>query len=402
MTAIIHIDMDAFFASVEQARRPELRGLPVIVGGRRDSRAVVATSSYEARACGVRTAMPITQAQRLCPQGMYLPVDMAAYAAVHRHLLELYGRFTDLVEPISIDEAFLDVTGCRRLFGPPQTIACRLQQLVRDEHGLTCSLGIGSTKLLAKIASRLNKPCGIGELTDDDVRGRLRELPVGEVWGIGPVTEERLHSLGLATVGALQDVPLSVLAAAFGTGAHGLKRLAVGSGGSAVRAGHSAPKSLGHEVTFGEDVNDPELLRATLLSLTDATMSGLRAKGFSARTVALKLRYSTFHTLTRRCTLPAPAMSTRPVYEAILGLLAELDLRGRWVRLLGVAASNLHAKAFQLTFDDHWKEIALSDAVDRVRAKYGARALRLAATDLAPRGSPAPAASLRAASAAVC
>ncbi len=402
MRAIIHIDMDAFFASVEQARRPELRGLPVIVGGRPGSRGVVATASYEARACGVRTAMPIAQAQRLCPEGVYLPVDMAAYSAVHRRLQELYGRFTDLVEPLSIDEACLDVTGSRRLFGPPQTIARRLQELVRDEHDLTCSLGIGSTKLLAKIASNLSKPCGIGELTDDDVGGRLRELSVGELWGIGPATEERLRSLGLATVGALQDVPLSVLAAAFGKGAYGLKRLAVGSGGSAVHAGHAGPKSLGHEVTFAEDVNDPEFLRATLLSLTDATMSGLRAKGFSARTVALKVRYSTFHTLTRRCTLPVPAMSTRPVYEVILELLAELDLRGRWVRLLGVAASNLHTKAFQLTFDDHWKEIALSDAVDQVRAKYGARALRLAATDLAPRGSPAPAAGPRAASTAVC
>lgn len=402
MTAIIHIDMDAFFASVEQARRPELRGLPVVVGGRPGSRGVVATASYEARAFGVRTAMPVAQAQRLCPQAVFLPVDMAAYTAVHRRLQELYGRFTDLVEPLSIDEAFLDVTGSRRLFGPPQTIARRLQELVRDEHDLTCSLGIGPTKLLAKIASRLSKPCGIGELTDDDVGGWLRELPVGELWGIGPVTEERLRSLGLTTVGSLQDVPLSVLAAAFGRGAHGLKQLAVGGGGSSVRAGRTAPKSLGHEVTFAEDVNDPELLRAALLSLSDATMSGLRAKGFSARTVALKVRYSTFHTVTRRRTLPTPSTSTRPVYDTVLELLAELDLRGRWVRLLGVAASNLHAKAFQLTFDDHWKEIALSDAIDRVRAKYGSRALRLAAADLAPRGSPQPSSRAHPASPAVC
>jgi DNA polymerase-4 len=402
MTAIIHIDMDAFFASVEQARRPELRGCPVVVGGRPGSRGVVATASYEARAMGVRTAMPVAQARRLCPQAVFLPVDRVAYSAVHRRLQELYGRFTDLVEPLSIDEAFLDVTGSRRLFGPPQTIARRLQELVRDEHDLTCSLGIGPTKLLAKIASRLAKPCGIGELTGDDVGGRLRELPVGELWGIGPVTEERLRALGLTTVGALQDVPLSVLSAAFGRSARSLKHLAVGGGGSAVRGGHAAPRSLGHEVTFAEDVNDPEVLRATLLSLTDATMSGLRAKGFSARTVALKVRYSTFHTVTRRRSLPAPSTITRPVYDTVLELLDELDLRGRWVRLLGVAASNLHAKAFQLTFDDHWKQVALSDAVDRVRAKYGSRALRLAAADLGPHGLSRPPLGVRADGVALC
>jgi len=374
--SIIHIDMDAFFASVEQVRHPELRGLPVIVGGQAERRSVVATASYEARAYGVRTAMPIAQAQRLCPQAVIVPANFKAYAEVHRALRELFERFTDIVEPVSIDEAFLDVTGCHRLFGPPQAIARRLQELVYDEQGLTCSLGIGPTKLLAKLASTLNKPAGIGILTEADVTRGLRHLAVGALWGVGPATEKRLLSLGLTNVGALQDAPLPVLTAAFGKGAYALKQLAFGGSLSPVRAGRAAPKSLGHEFTFPNDVNDAELLHATLLSLADRAVGELRSLGYAARTVTLKLRYSTFHTLTRRTTLPAPTTSVRAVSETLRNLLAQVDLRGRWVRLVGVSLSDLQGKAFQLTFDNHWKEAALNDAVDRVRAKYGARALR--------------------------
>src|SRR5665647_1685901 len=250
--AILHLDMDAFFASVEQARRPELRGLPVIVGGERSGRGVVSACSYEARAIGVHSAMPIFQAERLCPRGVFLPVDMNAYVAVHRDLVELLGHYTDLVEVASIDEAYLDVTGSRRLFGPPRAIALRVQEQVYDAHGITCSIGIGPTKLLAKLAAGLNKPAGIGELTDADVYGRLRGLPVGEVCGIGPVTQERLAALGLTTVGMLQDVPFPLLAAAFGRGAHGLRQLALGRSFSPVRSERSLPKSVGRELTFAD------------------------------------------------------------------------------------------------------------------------------------------------------
>ena len=201
--AILLIDMDAFYASVEQARRPELQGQPVIVGGRAESRGVVSTASYEARACGVRTAMPISQALRHCPQGVFLPVDMAAYKAVQQQLLAIYGRFTDLVEPVSIDEAFLDVTGSRRLFGPPEEIAAQIQRLTRDELGLSCSIGIGPTRLLAKLAAELEKPGGLSTLTRDDVHGRLRIMPVGAISGIGPVTVKRLGALGITSIGEL-------------------------------------------------------------------------------------------------------------------------------------------------------------------------------------------------------
>jgi DNA polymerase-4 len=328
--------------------------------------------------------MPIVQAERLCPQAAFLPVDMAAYTAVSGRLVDLYGSFTDAVEVASVDEAFLDVTGSRRLFGPPQAIARRIQQMVYAEHGLTCSIGIGPNKLLAKLASDINKPAGIGELRAADIDGCLRDLPVRRVGGIGPVTEERLTALGIATVGMLQDVPISLLAAAFGKAAYGLKQLAFGRSFSSVRSDQALPRSVGREVTFREDSNDHERLQATLLALVDDTMASVRREGLAARTVVLKVRYSTFHTVSRRRTLARATTSTRPVYVVAAELLAELDVRTRWVRLIGVSVSGLASNAFQLSFDEHWREVALVEAVDRVRAKYGRSALRPAAVALTP------------------
>ncbi len=382
--AILLIDMDAFYASVEQARRPELVGLPVVVGGRAEQRGVVSTCSYEARACGVRTAMPTSQARRLCPQAVFLPVDMPAYVATHKALLELFARFTDLVEPVSIDEAFLDVTGSRRLFGTPEEIARALQGLIRAEHDLSCSIGIGPTRLLAKMAASLRKPGGIATLSEDDVHGRLRKLPVGELTGIGPVTKKRLCDLGLTTIGRLQDAPAALLAGAFSSGAASLRELAFGGSDATVRAGHQPRKSLGHEITFARDIGDAALLRATLLDLADKVTADLRREGHLARTVVLKLRYENFETITRQDTLPSPTASTATVYEAAVRLLGAVALRGRAVRLLGVSASNLAAGATQLTLGEPQREVALNDAVDRVRAKFGNKSLRLAACDLAP------------------
>ncbi len=310
---------------------------------------------------------------------------MKAYVAVHRDLVELLGHYTDLVEVASIDEAYLDVTGSRRLFGPPRAIALRVQEQVYDAHGITCSIGIGPTKLLAKLAAGLNKPAGIGELTDADVHGRLRGLPVGEVCGIGPVTQERLAALGLTTVGMLQDVPFPLLAAAFGRGAHGLRQLALGRSFSPVRSERPLPKSVGREVTFADDTNDVELLRATLLSLTDNAVAELRRKGLAARTVALKVRFNTFHTVGRRRTLARPVSATRPLYETAVALLDELGIGARWIRLVGVSVSGFTHNAFQLTLDEGWREVALGEAVDRVREKYGFKSLKLAGGAMAER-----------------
>ena len=380
--AILLIDMDAFFASVEQARRPELRGQPVIVGGRAESRGVVSTASYEARACGVRTAMPMAQALRRCPQGVFLPVDMAAYKAVQQQLLAIYGRFTDLVEPVSIDEAFLDVTGSRRLFGSPQEIAGQIQRLTREELGLSCSIGIGPTRLLAKLAAELDKPGGLTTLTRDDVHGRLRSMPVGAISGIGPVTVKRLSSLGITSIGELQDAPLPLLETSFAKSAASLKELAFGGDDAPVRAERPAPKSMGHEVTFAKDTADPEFLQATLLDLADQVASDLRRQGYAGRTLVLKLRDSRFHTVSRQRTLPAPTNATQVIYEAALALLAELHEPGRLLRLVGLTLSGL-TEARQTALDDSGRDHACDEAVDRVRARFGSQALRRAGGGLA-------------------
>jgi DNA polymerase IV len=387
--AILLIDMDAFFASVEQARRPELRGQPVIVGGRAESRGVVSTASYEARARGVRTAMPMAQALRRCPEGVFLPVDMAAYKAVQQQLLAIYGRFTDLVEPVSIDEAFLDVTGSRRLFGPPQEIAAQIQGLTRDELGLSCSIGIGPTRLLAKLAAELEKPSGLTTLTREDVHGRLRALPVGAISGIGPVTVKRLSSLGIASIGELQDAPLALLETSFARSAAALQELALGGDDAHVCAERPAPKSMGHEVTFAKDAAAPEFLRATVLDLADRVASDLRREGHAGRTLALKLRDARFHTVSKQRTLPAATNATQVIYEAALALLAELHDPGRLVRLLGLTVSGL-TEAGQTALDDSECDQACDEAVDRVRARFGAQALRRAGGDLGSDASTAP------------
>jgi DNA polymerase-4 len=292
---------------------------------------------------------------------------MQAYVDVQRELLAIFGRFTDLVEPVSIDEAFLDVSASRRLFGSPQRIAADIQKAIREEQQLSCSIGIGPTKLLAKLAAEQYKPGGIGTLGEDDVHGKLRDLPVGRISGIGPVTQRRLTTMGIHTIGLLQDADQALLAAAFGDVATTLRELAFGGPKEPVSSGHTPPKSLGHEVTFARDIGDRHLLRATLLGQADAVAADLRRRGFAARTVTLKLRYASFQTITRQVSLPAAVCSTQPIFAAAGGLLDAVDLRGRAVRLLGVNVSNLSPGGLQLSLEQPWREAALEEAVDRVR-----------------------------------
>ena len=383
--ALLLIDMDAFYAAVEQARRPELAGRPVIVGGSAESRGVVSTASYEARAYGVRTALPMAQAKRLCRRAAFLPVDMPAYKAAQGQLLELFARFTDLVEPVSIDEAFLDVTGSRRLFGTPQQIARQIQSRARAELGLSCSIGIGPTRLLAKLACELEKPGGLTTLSRADVKGRLRDLPASALSGIGPVSGQRLAALGVATIGELQEAPAQLLRVFFtaAAAAH-LKELALGGTDEVVHAAHPAPKSVGHEVTFAADTADRELLAATLLDLADRTSTELRRQGYACRTLTVKLRDGSFHTQTRQCTLPSAASTTTVIYEAALALLGQAHAPGSRLRLLGLTLSGFAGEGGQLELGESSPGRACDAAVDAVRAKYGAAALRRAGADLAP------------------
>jgi DNA polymerase-4 len=339
--SILHVDMDAFYAAVEQRDRPELRGRPVIVGadpqgGR--GRGVVATASYEARAFGVRSALPISQAYRLCPHGIYVPPDMDKYVEVSRQVMEILRRFTDLVEPLSIDEAFLDVTQSRRALGDGPTIARNLKDAIQAETSLTASVGLAASKLVAKVASDMRKPDGLVVVEPGTEEAFLAPLPVRRLWGVGPKTEESLARLGVQTIGDLARLGEGTLDRKLGTHGQDLLRLARGLDDRPVVAEGDDAKSMGQEHTFSVDTRSPDVLRRTLLALCDQVARRLRHHGIRARTVTLKYRDETFRTLTRARTMKeatdAGDVLFATVWELFQGVHGE-----RRVRLLGVSSS---------------------------------------------------------------
>lgn len=339
---IVHVDMDAFYASVEQRDRPELRGRPVIVGGDPRSRGVVSAASYEARRFGVRSAMPAAQAQRLCPQAIFLAPDFARYAAASAEIMAVLESVTPLVEPVSIDEAYLDLTGTERLLGDPVATALRLKQAIRDQVRLTASVGIGPSKLVAKLASEHGKPDGFVVVPEAEVRDFLDPLPIRALLGVGARTQERLERLGLSTVGALARCPREVLEGHFGQAAGGLVELAKGNDNRPVTPS-AEPKSVSAETTFERDIGDLAELDRHLLALCDGVARRLRKAHHRARTVNLKLRFDDFKTITRSRSLPESVDAGSALYRVARELLMELSLSGRRVRLIGVGGSNLCA-----------------------------------------------------------
>ena len=381
---VVHVDMDAFYAAVEQLDRPGLRGRPVIVGadpqgGR--GRGVVSTASYEARIFGVHSAMPISQAYRLCPQGVYLPVRMSRYHAVSERILAIFQRYTDVIEPVSIDEAFLDVTGSTRLFGPVQDIAKRIKQEIRQEEHLIASVGVAPNKFLAKLSSDLGKPDGFLVLHASDVEAFLQDLPVSRLWGVGQKTTRQLEALGLRTIGQVARWPLSQLSRRFGRlGAH-LWRLAHGIDDRPVMP-HRQPQSVGAETTFPHDTNDIALLHRTLLALAEKVGQRLRADGYMAAKVTLKYRDAEFVTRTRTHALAAPSAVAIDLYRVALQLLPDVPSSRRKVRLLGITASELTAAARQqlsLFADGAEKRLRAARAEDAIQARFGRRAITRAA-----------------------
>lgn len=373
MRSILHVDMDAFFAAIEQLDHPELRGRPVLVG-HDGPRGVVSTASYEARPFGCRSAMPMAVAKRLCPQAVIVPVRGRRYREMSQKLLAILGDYSPLVEPISIDEAFVDLTGTVRLHGPAERVAATIQQRIRSELKLTGSIGVAPNKFLAKLASDLNKPDGLTIITPDNVDAVLCPLPISRIWGIGPKTAARLASMNLRTIGDLRRLPREWFIDRFGEDGERFYNLAFGIDSRPVTPDDQA-RSIGQEHTFGEDVIHAETLRAVLLSQVEDVGWRLRRAGLKAQGVRLKLRYGDFKTISRSDTLPAPTHSTDALWEATLPLF-DTWARDAFqpVRLIGMTATGLGAGGGQLgLFDQPTAErrSRLDAAVDQINSKFG-------------------------------
>ena len=376
---IIHVDMDAFYASVEQRDRPELKGKAVIVGGDVKSRGVVSAASYEARKFGVHSAMPMAQAVRLCPQGVVLPVRMDRYAEVSHVIQSIFERYTPLVEPISLDEAFLDVTDSVNLFGPAEQIGHEIKRQIREQTQLTASVGVAPNKFLAKLASDLRKPDGFVVITEQNKREILDPLPVGKIWGVGKVTEGTLQSYGIRTIAQLRAGRFEELKSIVGNAAEELLRLARGDDDRPVEPDRER-KSLSSEQTFATDIRDEPILSSVLLEEVEEVAERLRRHQIKARTITLKLRYGDFRTVTRSETLREPTNLTKPLWEAAERVFRQWQIRsGGPLRLLGFAASGLEPEQAgqQLLFPDPEQEKLkrLDQIVDRIRDRYGKRAV---------------------------
>jgi DNA polymerase-4 len=372
---ILHVDLDAFFAAVEQRDRPELRGKPVIVGGGGPhQRGVVSTASYEARRFGVHSAMPLRTAGRLCPQGVFLPVDGAKYMAVSRQVMAILRRFTPQVEPISIDEAFLDVTGSRALFGDGEEIARLIKSAVHDETELTISVGVATTKLVAKIASDLRKPDGLVVVPQGEEATFLAPLPITRLWGVGAKSATALREYGVRTIGDLAALPADLLVRRFGKHGASLGARARGQDADPVSTRDPA-KSIGHEHTFDVDTSDREVIERTILGMAEGVAGRLRDSGVKASTVTVKIRDSSFRTITRQRTLAEATDLTEPIFRTALEL-ARPEVRGLRIRLLGVTASGLGERdQLALFAAEDPRRRRVVEAADEVRHRFGERAI---------------------------
>jgi len=369
----MHVDMDAFFVSVELRTRPELRGKPVIVGFPGE-RSVVLSGSYEARAFGVKSAMPMAVAMRMCPQAVVIEPRHKLYYEVSGQLMAIFESITGLVEPLSVDEAFLDVTGALRRLGPPRGIGELIRRRVSAELGITASVGIAETKFVAKIASTRCKPDGLLLIGPEQTVPYLHSLPVGALWGVGAKTGEVLANMGIRTVADVAATPVSSLKKVLGATGEHVHRLAWGIDPRPVTPVR-LEKSIGAEETFAVDTTDDALLRRELLRLSHRTATRLRSSGMVARTVALKLRFADFSTITRSRTVQTPVDSAQLIYAVALQLLESLGARAMAVRLVGVRAEQLEEAArtsLQLSIDrreENWR--AAEQALDQVARKFG-------------------------------
>lgn len=374
MRTILHADLDAFYASVEVLDNPALRGKPVIVGGDPNARGVVSAASYEAREFGVHSAMPLRTAQRLCPHGVFLPGRFDRYHELSRRVMAILASYTPLLETISLDEAFLDVTASRAAFGDGEAIARSIKQRVLDGVGLVVSVGVAANKLCAKVASDLRKPDGLVVVPAGGEAAFLAPLPVGRLWGVGPQARAALADYGVTTIGQLASLPAGALRRRFGAHGDELRLRAQGIDPAPVVPSH-VPKSVGHEITFDLDVVDRSRLEATLLDLAESVASRLRRHQLAAAGVQLKLRYEAFETLTRQAALDHQSRESEPLHAAGVELLRRSLVPGRAVRLIGLTAIHLSASQQLTLFDAPQRMDRLSRSIDAVRERFGESAI---------------------------
>ena len=373
---ILHCDMDAFYASVAELDDPTLRGKAVVVGA--GIRGVVLSANYAARKFGIRAAMPVGRAKRMAPNAIFVSPDHHRYSEISAKVMQIFESFTPLVEPLSLDEAFLDITGAQRLLGTPRQIGQAIRKRVYDECGITCSVGIAPNKFIAKLASGHCKPNGLLEIQEDRIINFLHPLPVSDLWGVGPKTAEQLQRLGLKTVSDIANTPLETLKRALGpaTGEH-LYELSWGRDERDVIP-DEPDQSISAAETFSYDIEDPELILQEYLRLTEKASARLRERELFAKTISIKVRFSDFSTITRSKTLPLPISSTQEIYQVVKELYLALKLERARLRLVGVSLENLREDAPQQLMlgqrEKGWREA--ESAVDQASARFGERAVR--------------------------
>jgi DNA polymerase-4 len=378
---ILHVDMDAFYASVEEREDPSLVGKPVIVGGSAEGRGVVAAANYEARKFGVHSAMSAARARKLCPHAVFVKPRMELYVVVSRQIRSIFERFTPLVEPLSLDEAFLDVAGSQALFGPAISIGRRIKELIREETRLVASVGVAPNKFVAKIASDLKKPDGFVVVEEEGIRAFLDPLPVGRIWGVGKVTGKVFEKLGVRTIGELRLLNGPLLDQVFGSSGQHYWRLANGIDDRRVVPDRSA-KSISHETTFPKDIRDRELLRTCLAELVEQVGRRLRRHDRRCRSIELKIRFADFRTVTRSATLPEATDITQELLRVGVELLTNnLSARPAPIRLLGFGVHGLEHEIVQpMLFEDvdRDKQRKVDSVSDRIAERFGKAALRRA------------------------